>query len=537
MLLLLIVCGLSLIVSAQVEQKAFMQIESPTRRKSPMTSPNRKLVDNSLVGSSLANDFKSEGVLTHTGHLLNADACENWEVEKSERERRKSNIREKLNLIESGLASISADGSQTDLAGQTESSNSIRVEYDEVSTGNQVNEAKLHSMEPAATDNSVQVENVTSDEEIRSKGEMTCEDISRQDNREEKEAIIPRDPIVAAVDNTMNPRKIVKHIVPVLKKEINTSHLDVLDWEDEEDVDNDHFENGKSEDKDAPYVQKCTESQVSDGTEVVDTVITSDCPGINGDTIRDAAEVDNFVDLLAAKPLQSAVQAVNVTGTTGRKASGSSIDRHRSASTASTASDSSVAKGTMVSVRPSLSVDLGRNSVETDIAAKMESPPYVGNAAYEDFGVIENLELYFREQVFSSNRPSFPSPFIAVKKTNTSKGILDYVAAPPYTERFVSVYREKVFISQSSSDLSGEYTSLRELSGDGVPQAAETDPQTSGPVVVSTPYTLIVATDMFLYVLKDIPRLNKLTRAPYVFKDAPVPVLIKVHPFQCLRQV
>lgn len=80
---------------------------------------------------------------------------------------------------------------------------------------------------------------------------------------------------------------------------------------------------------------------------------------------------------------------------------------------------------------------------------------YVGDADYRNLSVLQNIELYFKEQVFGSQRPSGKHPFLKYGAAASVKGSAGadgrerlFVRAPSgQSERFVALYFEKVIRS------------------------------------------------------------------------------------------
>jgi hypothetical protein len=95
---------------------------------------------------------------------------------------------------------------------------------------------------------------------------------------------------------------------------------------------------------------------------------------------------------------------------------------------------------------------------------------YVGDPEYRGLSVADNLELYFREQVFGVDRPSGTSPYIQELSTAQIKSgaapavnsIADivFVKEPQYPERFIAIFSERIIDvtaeARAGSERSGE---------------------------------------------------------------------------------
>lgn len=525
-----------------MEQKSFVPKESPAKVRSPKRELRSVL---SPRGTSNRNTSTPTTDLSSPAASPKASVNSGWEVEKNERERRKSDIRGKLLRMQASLDTMSTDdngdgaGDTTELQslgpGEVEIDKQPALSYEaiDISSNSRDNgEAGAGEIETDANKDGDEVE--PSNQTLAATGSTEVSESASSSTVDEsgnKESFVVKDD---TLNSKARSRQKVNPLVPKISSEVaNPSPLSLLDWEDDEDT-----YDRTNEPVNSPRVVEAEAANVTvalDGEALrVSTVVEE-----NGDMSDQAGSGDDQLEALEASDVvtfdkpSSLDNAGVMVGGGIRKMSSSSMDRRTSASSNSTSSEPG--GGTMVI--PSVSGELSRHSIEVDLASSERiNPPYVGNADYEQFGVIENLELYMREQIFSSNRPSFPAPYILSDQCDDAS--IEYVAPPPYTERFVAVYREKVYISSSACEGSkgSEYTSLRELSGDGVGSPQQTAKVSTGSgSVVSTPYIVLVATDLFLYVLKDFPRINRATKSPYLFRDAPIPVLIRVHPLQCLR--
>lgn len=545
-----------------MEQKSFVPKESPSRRAQMTPSPQRQFrKKNSPISSALLEDIHAESINVFDSTDDVNLALDSWEVEKADRERRKSDIREKLQRIQSGLATISSDESKAKINGSCEDTlpavdtDGVGVVQVPCEIGDDVNEHSPHDEYAAPTEiapvlaGSGDIRMMSGDDDGGGGNvvvgpeiiaEIDCSDITGGIKIDSGVADV--NDIIASVIESLPERKaVVKRLVPNLHATGSSGRLDALEWDEHEEEDCENHD--AVDDLEA-------EQQVSDGVREEHHVNPPD--NVVGDITDEKLIEDNMNTLSVDDKLLELEAADKVifpdfevtearlasAGASVRQSSSGSIDRQASASTASSSTDPSIATGpTAIGTFPSISGEMTRQSVDMDPTSMGGMlPPYVGNSDYSQFGVIENLELYMREQVFSSNRPSFPSPYILSTDIGPMKDMIPYVSPPPYTERFVSVYREKVFVANNTSDLSydGNYTSLK--CGDRDTTSLALSKELNAPdMIVSTPYHILVATDMFLYVLKDFPSLNRMTKAPYLFGDAPIPILVRVHPLQCFR--
>jgi hypothetical protein len=60
------------------------------------------------------------------------------------------------------------------------------------------------------------------------------------------------------------------------------------------------------------------------------------------------------------------------------------------------------------------------NHLKSQDSLLMKVDPYVGDVQYRNLSVLDNLELYFREQVFPASRPCFPDLYLRVKPPPSS---------------------------------------------------------------------------------------------------------------------
>jgi hypothetical protein len=76
--------------------------------------------------------------------------------------------------------------------------------------------------------------------------------------------------------------------------------------------------------------------------------------------------------------------------------------------------------------------------------------PYIGDSQYKSLNILDNLELYLREQVFNPKRPSYPQIYLHEdlgRKENLSTGLqhaMCLIAAYHPQERLVTMFCEKV---------------------------------------------------------------------------------------------
>lgn len=568
----------------QVEQMAFVPKESPKKYRSPKRELKKDyspVVQTALLSAKNAEEAMLGFTSTSAPNSVMSMAEDEWMNERNDRERRKLELKDKLSKMqsslgtkvgdecESGVGDALVDGAACDKIEALIDHNNAEIDQMDVAMSDtDLDETKRTKGLPTATASSYidfdvheDPETVVSDTVVINKTELV--DLNKTDTVEaisiinEHEKTLAENEFTTKSDEASDPSRPAAKIllVPkVLSPSMKKTHLSLLDWEDDERDDDGSGDTGKTSDElpdELPIVEAAEQAVIFSGattTVLVSAVnVADDASKLLKDEPSSAMQADESVsdnvvsdELLEEMECSDKVAiyldtAVPITAVGGvSKAQSSSVDRGASASTTSSSSEPSVLGGAGTIPFPSIYGDAHRNSIDIDPTTPEHiNPPYVGNMDYEQFGVIENLELYMREQVFSPTRPSHPAPYIQCE--SCIDGTVSYVTPPPYSERFVAVYREKVYMnSHTSHSPEGEYTSLRELSTDGSPQAAVA-PKDVGVTTVATPYVILVATDMFLYVLKDFPRLKRTTKSPYLFRDSPIPVLIRVHPLQCLR--
>ena len=168
---------------------------------------------------------------------------------------------------------------------------------------------------------------------------------------------------------------------------------------------------------------------------------------------------------------------------------------------------------------------------------------YVGDPEYKSLSVVDNLELYFREQVFGPDRPSGDQPFIkdphsAPFSTSpyANRDDVVFVRAPQYQERFIvlfSVHMIDVTAEAKNHHHHQSESSTTEASG-GVSfmrqRSASTAAQPQNEYVAPEIKAILVLTDLNLYLVK-----QESFAAHQVFSDAPIPELIRVHPIYSFR--
>jgi hypothetical protein len=144
---------------------------------------------------------------------------------------------------------------------------------------------------------------------------------------------------------------------------------------------------------------------------------------------------------------------------------------------------------------------------------------YIGNVEYLQLSILENFELYCREQIFSLSRPSGDSPYIQTEPKNlTDENVpwdVEFIEPPFLTERFVCVYCESIIELSPGNQLV-------------VNKSNPPSPQKSNPLSTITVETMItetkallILTDCNLYVVK-YDSINP----SETFCDAPIPTLI-----------
>ena len=149
--------------------------------------------------------------------------------------------------------------------------------------------------------------------------------------------------------------------------------------------------------------------------------------------------------------------------------------------------------------------------------AKVHVPSYTGAIDFEHLSVSDNLEQYFKEQVFGHNRPSGSAPYMRHEVVASSQRHASprddsdmYVEPPCKPERIVAFFREKVLeLSNADNSMS---TSLGNDTGAAVLHSR-----------------VFVLTDINLYVVLDN------FSSVQMFADAPLPVLHRRHSIETLR--
>jgi len=157
---------------------------------------------------------------------------------------------------------------------------------------------------------------------------------------------------------------------------------------------------------------------------------------------------------------------------------------------------------------------------------------YTGPSEFEQLLVIENLETYFKVQVFGHERPSGASPYMFYSTQNPNTAMITGLSAASFTscndheagkfiaaasrpERVLGFYYEEVIES-------GKSDQLLPMIRDSIGGSDETSPD--------QPMRLIfVLTDIHMYVVRDE------FAACATFADAPVPYLHRLHPLESLR--
>lgn len=146
---------------------------------------------------------------------------------------------------------------------------------------------------------------------------------------------------------------------------------------------------------------------------------------------------------------------------------------------------------------------------------KSPVPSYTGAIDFEHLSVTDNLEMYFKEQVFGLNRPSGLAPYmryeVAPQRPVSTRDDGDiYVEAPAKPESIVAFFREKTLELESSTVRRAVYAANVEGESDIVKR-------------------VFVLTDINLYVVLDN------FASVHMFADAPLPVLHRRHAIETLR--
>lgn len=167
---------------------------------------------------------------------------------------------------------------------------------------------------------------------------------------------------------------------------------------------------------------------------------------------------------------------------------------------------------------------------------------YVGDPEYKSLSVMDNLELYFREQVFGPDRPSGEQPFIKDPKAApfssspyANRDDVVFVRAPQYQERFIVLFSEQVIDVTAEAKVNHSHhtdSGATESSG-GVgfmrQRSASSAAQPQNEYVAPEIKAILVLTDLNVYLVKQ----DSFT-PDQLFSDAPIPELIRVHPIYSL---
>eukprot|EP01039_Chlorochromonas_danica_P008175 gene8177-9018_t len=173
--------------------------------------------------------------------------------------------------------------------------------------------------------------------------------------------------------------------------------------------------------------------------------------------------------------------------------------------------------------------------------SKLPISTYVGDAQYRDLIVSENLDLYFREQVFSVRRPCFPR-FHLKNPNSLNAPLSEEVLLQPYEadEKLVCIYTERMIeltdIIGSTASFSSSFarttsTTVSSNKGRGrknIPADegyAEDDEDPVKELLVT-----VILTDVGLYILDH----NEILSRKVHFDEAPVFSVMKAHPLYTL---
>lgn len=230
------------------------------------------------------------------------------------------------------------------------------------------------------------------------------------------------------------------------------------------------------------------------------------------------------------------------------------------------------------------SLNASKLASDPSAAFVSEADPYVGDAQYKDLNVLENLEVYLREQVFSIKRPSFPNLFLKNKLTqkinsaelagppsssfsSTSSNAppnndysLKLIAPYSSSERFIALYIEKVIdvkeiikekkrrkgtliedddenddgtVREGGGDIEGDKDEGRvSLQNNNYVEDEETDTEETEEEedTIYEKKVAIVLTDIGFYIL-DLMDIS----STFVFKDTPLLSVLRQHPLYKLN--
>jgi hypothetical protein len=178
------------------------------------------------------------------------------------------------------------------------------------------------------------------------------------------------------------------------------------------------------------------------------------------------------------------------------------------------------------------------NAMDSQSYEEIAGPPntYVGDPDYRNLSVVENMDLYMKEQVFNVQRPSGVSPYMrdgqpsesgSDKMTDLAEGFIH--TANRY-EKFITVFCEKVIDITGSAGGAGG-------AGPGTPPRAAKSRRDQLPrpeeqaLAAQEETRYLVLTDTCLYLVRiDFP-------VQAIFSDAPVPTVIRAHKLYSLWYV
>ena len=193
-----------------------------------------------------------------------------------------------------------------------------------------------------------------------------------------------------------------------------------------------------------------------------------------------------------------------------------------------------------------------------------EFEEYVGDEAHAALPVAHNLDLYFREQVFSPKRPSFPALYMRlvsnayVESNVEDLGPADHWCDPNFipidseSERFLSVFRENVPTACFRA-LSPIFPHLlrrtidvpRSEVGEDGQLVPEPEVVVEGVACAEEATVTIIVTNAFVYIACDFHRALYRSRKggggevgldfPLTFREAPIPLVFAKQPLNSIR--
>lgn len=172
-----------------------------------------------------------------------------------------------------------------------------------------------------------------------------------------------------------------------------------------------------------------------------------------------------------------------------------------------------------------LNLDTNTLNEEMDVTSIAGSRAYRGSEEYANLLVMDNLDLYFREQIFTNdiNKPYIRYP----TSNNMTSDTCTFIDSPSRSERFIAVFCERIVIVQNKRSptwkppVPGAY--IPSSPGKGKKSNKDNDKGQNSAQDWDEPYLIIAVTNVNAYVLKFDEFHGK------IFIDAPVPTIVAIH--------